>query len=298
MKKIIFAGLLSLSLSACSLIHHSPDADPEANNAPEEGANSNNAAAVERQNLEAEVAKLKARLEAMETKLDVMSSSVERNQMKQSQPQITAEASEPAEPQPTMAAPVTEQPVDKTELAAAAVSKPAAKTLPAETLNRSAPAEDNGPVEKEFKVAMSYFQNGRNLEAAAKFDSLAKQNPNHLLAAHALYWAGEANARGQQWSNAIENWEMVENKYPHSAYLAESLAGLSRAYEAEGNAAKAKQYRDSLTHAFPAAPVTMNLVTHTNHEVAAPDTTTKEQAPRELQNEPENKDDQDSTEQD
>ena len=244
-------------------MHRAPDEDPELAGAPAENPQAS-AASVERQNLEAEVSKLKARLEAMETKLDVMSNSVDRSQMKQSQPQIVAETAEAAEPQASMAAPVSEQPVDSAEVSAAAVSKPAAKVLPSEPVARV--TEGSTVVEKDFKIAMSYFQSGRNLEAAAKFSSIAKQFPNHLLAGHALYWAGEASARGQQWSTAIENWETVERSYSHSAYLADSLAGLSRAYEAEGNLAKAKQYRDNLTRSFPTAPVTMNLVTHSNRE--------------------------------
>jgi TolA-binding protein len=114
-------------------------------------------------------------------------------------------------------------------------------------------------MEKEFRGAMELFQSGRHHEAASRFALIAKKNPQHLLASHALYWAGEAGARAQQWSTATENWEELEAKYPRSAYMPEALAGLSRAYEQQGNTGKARAYRETLVRAFPKSPVAMSL---------------------------------------
>jgi len=120
--------------------------------------------------------------------------------------------------------------------------------------------------EKEFRSAMELFQSGKNLEAASRFGAFAKKYPRQLLASHALYWAGEASARVQQWSLALENWEELEKVYPRSAYLPETLAGLARAHENQGNPVKAKFYRDSLARAFPKSHVALAMQINQNSE--------------------------------
>ena len=63
----------------------------------------------------------------------------------------------------------------------------------------------------------------------------------------------------QQWSLAMENWEELEKLYPRSAYMPETLAGLARANENQGNPGKAKSYRDALLRGFPKSPTALSL---------------------------------------
>jgi TolA-binding protein len=126
---------------------------------------------------------------------------------------------------------------------------------------------------------MELFQSGKNLEAASRFALFAKKYPRHLLASHALYWAGEASARAQQWSIAMENWEELQKAYPRSAYVPEALAGLARAYEKQGNPSKAQMYRSTLMKAFPKSPVALSLNTTAAEPTAQPQPAADEQIP-------------------
>ncbi|NUM87778.1 MAG: hypothetical protein HUU37_01105 [Bdellovibrionales bacterium] len=193
--------------------------------------------------MEAEVAKLNAKLEALETKLEVMQHSVERNTIRAAQPEIKAEPLE----NPTLASSVggDEEGVKHT---ASAVESP----------RRVSPGGRRA--EADFQAAMTSFQKGAYSESAAKFAAVARENHGHLLAAHALYWAGEASARARQWSTAADYWQELERTYPTSTYMPEALAGLSRAHEQQGNIQKANSYRTTLLRAFPNAPVALNAV--------------------------------------
>jgi len=202
-----------------------------------------------------EVARLKTKIAGLETKVEVLTASLERAQAMKSQPIIQAEA----QPETNMAAPVNmaEEIQEQSPQISAAPARPA----PAPILIKSmdAPVVGASAAEREFRASMQLFQNGQNLEAASRFALMAKKFPNHLLAGHALYWAGEANARGKQMGMAADNWLELENLYPRSAYLPEALAGLAKAYERQGDTAKAQQYRSLVLNSFSKSPVALRL---------------------------------------
>lgn len=250
MKNKLLIGILALTICSCSLLQRHDEEETAATTATEEGT----AEAKAPPPLESEVARLNTKISALETKIDVLSSNMERMEMKKSQPVIEAEA--PA-PQPTMAAPVDmgESEMSTTQVSAAPVRP---KELPAMT--KSVSVKGTLEIEREFKLNMIAFQNGKNMEASRGFSQLAKKHPQHLLASHALYWAGESAARDQQWSVALDNWSELEKSYPRSAYIPEALAGMSRGYEKQGNISKAMSYRENLMRAFPKSPVAMNFV--------------------------------------
>jgi TolA-binding protein len=207
---------------------------------------------------ESEVSRLNTKVAALETKVDVLSSNLERLQAQKSQPIIQAE------PQANLAAPVSDsgevQDQSRPVQVSAAPSRPnRLPSLPKETSEEiAAPSPKSASAaEKEFRSAMQLFQNGQNLDASSRFALMAKKFPHHMLAAHALYWSGEAAARAQQWSIATESWSELERKYPHSTYMPEALAGLAKAYESQGDAQRAKTYRTLLTRSFPKSSVAM-----------------------------------------
>lgn len=278
MKNKLLIGILAFTLCSCSLLQRHDDEEEETVSQSEEAPEASNAPP-----LESEVARLNTKISALETKLDVLSSSMERMQMKDSQPVIEAEN---AAPQPNMAAPVAAgESEDESEASTVQVSSAPArpKELPS-SIKVNAP-NVTGKVEKEFKINMVLFQNGKNQEASNGFLTLAKKYPQHLLASHALYWSGEASARAQQWSSAMDSWSELERSYPRSAYLPDALAGLSRAYEKQGNVSKAMSYKATLMKAFPKSPVALNFVSSSrapvlNHASAkAARNTTEEEVP-------------------
>jgi len=247
MKNFIAAAFLISMLCSCSILQRHND---ESATSSEENNTSGEAPS-----LEAEVAKLHARIEALETRIDVLTNSMEKNQLKTSQPIISAISTEPPRRSPPSLAQEVIAPEEQ-EIAAAPQESITVKYTPPPT--EQAPQK----AEIDFQEAMTLFQQGKNAEASGKFIALAKQYPSHILASHSLYWAGEAAARSQYWSTAIEQWENLEKNYSRSAYLPESLAGLSRAYDAKGEPEKAKTYRVTLLQAFPQAPATLNFTTH------------------------------------
>lgn len=277
MKKALSICVLSTLLCSCSLLQrHMEDEEADV------------AEATEQQTappLEEEVAKLHTKISALETKLDVLSAGMERLQLQKSQPMIEAESA-PANPQPNLAAPV-DVPHEAPAMVSAAPMRP--RELP--TAEKAVSTAATTDAERDFRGAMELFQSGRNTEAASKFAIVAKKHSQHLLASHALYWAGEASARSQQWSSAVENWETLEGKYPRSAYLPEALAGLSRAYEQQGNTGKARAYRDTLVRAFPKSPVALNFRHESTkaapEEVNAPAFEEEKEAPKDEQGEEE-----------
>lgn len=238
MKKVLFLCAVSTLLCSCSLLQRHSEEELEAS---VEGPAA--------PPIDEEVAKLNAKVSALETKLEVLTATMERFQLRGAQPVI--EASSMPQPQPTMAAPVE---ISDPQVSSAPI-RPQELPETAKSQSTPPPAPE---AEKEFREGMALFQSGKNMEAASKFALIAKKYPDHLLAAHSLYWAGEASARSEQWSLAIANWEELEKKYPRSAYLPESLAGLARAYENQGDLGRARAYKDTLLRAFPKSPVAIH----------------------------------------
>lgn len=265
MKKTLPACMLAAAfLSSCSLMQRSPSesADSEHADAPPfAGQKKSEDASDLAPSYEAEISRMSTKLAALETKVDVLSANLEKAQLRGAQPVIEGALRAGA-----MAAPVEDmgEPIfDKATAAAAepVTDEPTASpihqtALPGSVKGADAPA---GAVEKEFRSAMDLFQSGQNLEASSRFALFTKKYPRHLLASHALYWAGEASARGQQWALAIQNWEELQRNYPRSAYTPESLAGLARANEKQGDIAKAQAYKAKLLSTFPKSPVALSL---------------------------------------
>jgi TolA-binding protein len=297
MKKLLLVGVLSSCLFSCSLLERRGGGAPEEENAGSKSeAIENNedatsgplftpggqevAAAKDAAGAnENEVSRLNTKVAALETKLDVMAANMERIQAQKSQPVIQAE---PARPQAHLAAPVN----DGSEISdeapmqvSAAPSKPTRFPIITKTISEGPEkSPSTSAAEKEFKAAMTLFQNGQNLDAASRFALMAKKFPHHMLASHSLYWAGEAAARAQQWPLAMENWLELEKRYPRSAYMPEALSGLARAYDATGDATKAKYYRTVLVRAFPKSPVAMKSESAPVESVAH-DVSRRERAP-------------------
>lgn len=242
MKNILLLAAVFLALSGCGLIQRADEV--------EEASGEKNLTVMEN-----ELARLNSKVEALETKLEVVTNALEKERLKSTQPAIHAqEAPKPIE-------------VDTASQPPARAVQDTHRTMSAVPVKAAAAAPS--PAERDFQRGMELFQNGRNLEAAGVFADTARKYDQHPLAAHALYWAGEANARNRQWTLAIENWEEIERAHNRSAYVPDALAGLARAYDAQGNAQKASQYRNLVARAFPNSPVALSALTSSDAPAAA-----------------------------
>lgn len=255
---LLFAGVFLLS--GCSLFQRSSETNPSLPSPDTALAVPESEGEALSPQIEGEVAKLNTKVEALETKLDVLTMAFEKLQAKRSQPKITADSSWDTSAQPNLAAPINELPADTVD-AHQPVKQVSAAPVP--------PSRGNSAVEANFRKAMIEFQQGHYRNAAQQFAAIAQMEPNHLLSAHALYWSGEAHARIQQWSSAIESWQTIEKNYPTSTYVPETLAGLAKAYEVQGNITKARTYRDTLSRAFPHSPTTLAAATSPPPEAGA-----------------------------
>ena len=125
MKKVLLVCLLSASLASCSLLQRRGGGEEEAEvhdlepgqDAPLFDANGKE---IGSSGGESEVARLNTKIAALETKLDVLTSSMERLQTQKSQPIIEAES----RPQASLAAPVedsqqVEEPAHTAQISAA-----------------------------------------------------------------------------------------------------------------------------------------------------------------------------------
>jgi TolA-binding protein len=275
MKLLICLVFLSiLTLPSCSLFQrdleeleaaesNEPPFDPSDSKESLEGqlnpdvSDSTNVAST---GVDTEISRLNTKISALETKIDVLSASLEKVQLQKSQPVIEAN------PEPNLAAPVEVS--FENEQNATVRSAPARPAHPTMELPDATKTINIGAAEKEFRMAMDMFQSGKNVEASTKFSLIARKYPRHLLAGHSLYWAGEAAARAKQWSVALENWEMLEKSYPRSAYIPDTLAGLAKAYENQGDSTKARTYRETLIRAFPNSPVVLSLQLKTEKSIS------------------------------
>lgn len=226
---------------------------------------------------DAEISRLQTKISALETKVDVLTASLEKIQLQKSQPIIEASTN----PEPNLAAPVASEMETQfhNEDKSMVSSAPTRPAMAAPTqLPDVVKSGNSGGAERDFRAAMDLFQSGKNMEASVKFSMVAKKFSRHLLAGHALYWAGESAARAKQWTVALENWEALEKNYPRSTYVPDALAGLAKAYEAQGDAAQAKNYRETLKRSFPNSPVVLSLQMRTDHKVSRTQAPSTEEA--------------------
>ena len=197
---------------------------------------------------------------ALETKLDVMAANMERLQAQKSQPIIQAE---PAHPQAHLAAPVSENAEISDEAPAqvsAAPSRPArfptiTKNFESETPIKSGSTHrgrkriqsgyDVVPKWPEFGCGFALCFNGEEVSAPharLAFPSTGRARPLPVRNSGRSRWR-----TGRSWKSATR----VRPTCP------KPLSGLARAYDATGDATKAKYYRTVLARAFPKSPVAL-----------------------------------------
>lgn len=248
-----FILLLSLALVGCSSFERAPEEQSgppfppsEVDPLPgsefvenEEQAPSATENADVPKDAETESAQLQAKIQALETKVSALSSQLEAERARKSQPEIQAEDSAPAVENQN--APL---PAENSTLAS----------------DNAAVESGSGNAEADFRAAMRLFMAGSYRDSANRFFSVSKNYPQHILASHSLYWAGESGARARNWKIAISHWSNLTERFPRSIYVSEALAGLANAHMAQTDLDESKRYRELLIKAFPDAPATTALL--------------------------------------
>lgn len=281
MKRILWIAIVSYILTGCSAFERKVE---DANEPPFPPSNAiDDASALTPSTggqapsaggdnyMENELARLNSKVEALETKLASLSDNIQVKHDQAAQPKLRAEHSMDSEGAATkLNADHDVDPEMDAGKALAVETMHSANKLPhgvktsvenvsSEDASIEAAAPSTGSVEKDFQNAMKLMDAKKFKEAANQFFSIAKQNRNHSLASHALYWAGEAGSRARNWKIAISHWSNLEANYPRSIYIADALAGLASAYAANANTEQANHYREVLMKAFPDSPAASSL---------------------------------------
>lgn len=256
MKRFLSIAIGSYLLAGCSVFERTPEETNEPPFPPSSVSEDTGTAPAAENVMENEIARLNTKIEALETKLAALSDNVSTQKAAADQPRLRAE-SPLSEDAPIDAA---SQDVDPeslpTKLPHNAKSALATEVAGADMSNSM---QGSGNVEKDFQAAMKTLNAGNYKEAANRFFAISKNYPQHPLASHALYWAGESAARARNWKIAITHWSNLETNHPRSIYVAEALAGLANAHANAANAEQAKHYRDILIRAFPDSPAATSL---------------------------------------
>lgn len=85
----------------------------------------------------------------------------------------------------------------------------------------------------------------------AEFDQYLSIYPEGRFVANAHYWKGQAYLYLNQYSEAVESYEVIVNQQQDSAKLPDALYGLALAYEGMGNISQAKRLLSDIKRRFP-----------------------------------------------
>ena len=250
----------------------SPEESPELNKAMESMGNMDRESHGSLSYMEEEIRKLNVKVKSLEAKIAVLQEKTSMDRIASEQPMIEAESSfalgQEAPIRSYQSAPDRSAPKrnDRAETPALKTlsfeAPPAAEGYNAELAlppRASYPMEENQESfsENEFQEAMRFYERGGYVEAKDRFFRFYKKYPKHVLASHALYWAGKASEQTKAWRDAIRYWTLLETDYSfRSIYMPEVWEGLSRAFMILGNEKKARKYKELLQGIFPQSPKT------------------------------------------
>jgi TolA-binding protein len=230
--------------------------------------------------MENEIARLNTKVEALETKLASLDSRASEEAVRSAQPKLSAVASSDdphaneslsndQDPEAMESGNVSSRLATKLPPVTKMAAESSSSLIAGEEMDSSPTI--SGSVEKDFQASMRFFENGNYKEAANRFFAVSKEYKNHILASHALYWAGESAAKAKNWKIAISHFSNLETNYPRSVYMADALAGLANAYSASANPTKARHYQQVTTSAFPEVAATMEFSSTSKLSSAQPE---------------------------
>ena len=117
----------------------------------------------------------------------------------------------------------------------------------------SRPSDRDSGVAKDYKDAMSMYDEGRYAEAEQAFAAIVGSHPNHDYADNALYWQGEAAYDQAHYADALAAFTKVVEKYGGGAKAPDALLKIGLCYGRLGDAANARDVLTQLVAAYPRA---------------------------------------------
>lgn len=130
------------------------------------------------------------------------------------------------------------------KLVQATMRKPSASARPSD--------RDSG-VAKDYKDAMSMYDEARYADAEHAFAAIVTAHPNHDYADNALYWQGEAAYDQAHYADALAAFTKVVEKYGGGSKAPDALLKIGLCYGRLGDAANARDVLTQLVAAYPRA---------------------------------------------
>jgi tol-pal system protein YbgF len=115
------------------------------------------------------------------------------------------------------------------------------------------PSDRDTGVAKDYKSAMSVYDDGRYAEAEQAFATIVATHPNHDYADNALYWQGEAAYDQAHYADALAAFTTVVERYGGGNKAPDALLKIGLCYGRLGDAANARDVLTQLVAAYPRA---------------------------------------------
>ncbi len=143
--------------------------------------------------------------------------------------------------QPTIAAPEVRETVD---------AQLSTNSLNQTSINSTTTSTDPA-VEQAYQAAFSQLKAGRFNESARLFEDFIQANPNHELTDNSYYWLGESYYVTRNYPLALAAFQALEQKFPLSSKLADSLLKIGYTYHELEDYSQAQQALVKVVDSFP-----------------------------------------------
>jgi len=112
--------------------------------------------------------------------------------------------------------------------------------------------------EAELLAGQSYFYQGKELEALAKFEELLNKESALSIKDAVLYWIGEAYFKANNFPKAAATYRKVIDEFPRSSYVPVSHYSLGWSLFQEGSFKEALVYFKIMQEKYPKEPQTLD----------------------------------------
>jgi len=106
-------------------------------------------------------------------------------------------------------------------------------------------------IDQAYQAAFGQLKAGRFNESARSFEDFIQQNPSHDLTDNAYYWLGESYYVTRNYPLALSAFQSLEQKFPLSSKLADSLLKIGYTYHELEDFGQAQQALTKVVNSFP-----------------------------------------------
>ncbi len=106
-------------------------------------------------------------------------------------------------------------------------------------------------IDQAYQAAFAQLKAGRFNESARSFEDFIQQNPSHELTDNAYYWLGESYYVTRNYPLALSAFQSLEQKFPLSSKLADSLLKIGYTYHELEDFVQAQQALNKVVSSFP-----------------------------------------------